>query len=1146
MESTSDNMEMQLPFPHGIEIELQVIRKDGTWIRGEDILQIFDRIVSSAKNLLDKKIRTSSVESVKRKYKQSAQTEEGERGSRIVAAYEGPDGDPKEYTLLGHDPNVTSLTWILEVATPPCTTLEELAWWIQTLIAISHDSLPKDSQAILVSTGLNPTQEYLRNLSFGEHHHILSPSADEKTKIAVYNMFRNFLPQLIAISVNSPFENKRPTDEVIVSEDGKVRAPRCKRSIRLLRNTTQMGPTNEFELIPYLRGTDKESFARHVNRSYARMVDMYPFTDYDTIEIRVFDTQLSIPRRMGLALILQALALKAKRMVEKGETVPDVGPKSLAANRNSAVAAGLWGPFRPSVAKESEYVKIYNYQVTDSGILDVKKKNRFLGDAVASMLYMIREELEELKIIENPFMQALLVSVFGSEYSEPRTTGADFQLDVYAKSDYNMVVLLKKLSEVTRECSTNWLYDPIEGTPHLPTWICWWKGLEPEIVTDLERVFAGQEVQFNVLMKNSTGRRLENLTISYSIEDSERNLVDSNVLSIPSIDTGEIHVSDVTFQTKKNIAAYNIIAEVGFVGRVINLTSTINMYWMRAAIKPGTTTQFADGKNPVLFNGQIDTNYPSKAVVQSQVSIIALSAGKVLATSEDSLEVESGEATIVDQSQFNPILVPADASTGVERCVLQLRLLNEDGTEIAEALSKPFYVGFVKRGPQVLMDVDLKTTYVPGDLISGDIIVSNLGKKKVGAEARLALEFRSDSGRSHLIEEFLQHEFIDGEVRFHWKIPTLSTESPADRVGILKAALIDKGQVIGTAESDRIRVDQVTTRVNIDSLRVPKRSHVGGKLSGWLRIRRNTELGEPAVLTMSFVYPDDEKHRVLSQSVKQSKNLSFAFGPIVVPASRTTKDPRTVTLVAALSYAGTEVDSRSVEIDLLGGPQADIATIEFVGLPSFASPDELIQPTIQVTSNLDKKADCVLTVELESIGGNKSVTAREIDLEPGQQRMLPIPVRIPMSAEMSTAHLRATLRCGKRACENKQRFKIKAIEEPLFKVSFSVLDESGEEIPGLVARLSPVDIIATIESNREKIEEDISLSIRVMTVRELIKEFEIPIPKPDSKHNTIKVRWMTPPIDVVTGYYIDAVVVQAGRALPARAVDLVRRQFTVY
>jgi len=1146
MESTSDSTEMQLPFPHGIEIELQVIRKDGTWIRGEDILKVFDKIVSSAKSLLDKKIRTSSVDSVKQKYKQSAQTEEGERGSRIVASYEDPNGESKEYTLLGHDPNVTSLTWILEVATPPCTTLEELAWWVQALIAISQDSLPKDSQAILVSTGLNPTQEYRRNLSFGEHHHILSASADEKTKIAVYNMIRNFLPHLIAISVNSPFENKKPTDEVTVSEDGKIRAPRCKRSIRLLKNTTQMGPTNEFELIPFIRGTDKEAFARHVNRSYARMVDMYPFTDYGTIEIRVFDTQLSIPRRMGLALILQALALKAKKMTSSGETVPDVGPRSLAANRESAVAAGLWGPFRPSSAsKESEYVKTYNYQVTDSGTLNAKKRNRFLGDAVVSMLYMIREELEELKIIENPFMQALLVSVFGSDYSEPRTTGADFQLSIYAKSDYNMVVLLKKLSEVTRECSTNWLYDPIEGTPHLPTWICWWKGLEPEIVTETERVFAGQKVQFSVLVRNSTGRHLENLTVSYSIEDSERNLVESNVLSIPSIDNGEIHVSDVAFQTKKNVAAYNIIAEVGFVGRVINLSSTINMYWMRASIRPGTTTQFADGKTPVLFNGQIETNYPSKAVVQSQISIISPNVSKVLVTSENKLEVESGETTNIDQSQFNPILVPADASTGVERCVLQLRLLNEEGTEIAEAISKPFYVGFVKRGPQVVMDVDLKTSYIPGNLISGNIIISNLGKKKVGTEARLSLEFKSDSGRSYLIEEFLQQEFLNGEVRFQWKIPIMSTESSADRIGILKASLKEKGQIIGTTESERIRVDQVTTRVNIDSLRVTKRAHVGGKLSGWLRIRRNTELGEPAVLTMSIVYPDGDEHRVLSQSVKQSKNLSLAFGPIVIPASRTNKDPRTVTLVAALSYAGKEVDSRAIEIDLLEGSHADIASIEFVGLPSFVTPDELIQPTIQVTSNLDKKTTCVLNVELESIGGNKPIITREIALEPLQQRMLPIPVRIPMSSEMSTGHLRATLRCGKRACEKRARFKIKAIEKPMFKVSFSVLDESGEEIPGLVSRLSPVDIVASIESMRENVE-DISLNIRIMTVRDLVKEFEIPIPTPNSKQNTIKVRWMTPPIDVVTGYYIDAVIVQAGRPLPARAVDLIRRQFTVY
>jgi hypothetical protein len=279
--------------------------------------------------------------------------------------------------------------------------------------------------------------------------------------------------------------------------------------------------------------------------------------------------------------------------------------------------------------------------------------------------------------------------------------------------------------------------------------------------------------------------------------------------------------------------------------------------------------------------------------------------------------------------------------------------------------------------------------------------------------------------------------------------------------------------------------------------------------------------------------------------VKQSKNLSIAFGPIIVPAPRVNVDYRTVTLVATLSYAGVEVDRRSTEVSLLGGSHMDIAQIEFVGLPNFTSPDELIQPTVQVTSNVEKQQSCVLTVELESVGGNRELLSQELDLNPGKERLFPIPVRIPLSAEMSTAHLRATLRCGDRSYEKKQRFKIKAIETPLFKIGFSIRNESGEEIPGLVARLSPIDIVATLESLREKIR-DLTLSIRIMSRQDIVKEFEVSLPDPDAKTNVIRVNWLTPPIDVVTGYYVDAVVLQSGRPLPARAVELVRRQFTVY
>lgn len=1141
MSSTKDTSEMELPFPHGIEVELQVIKKDGSWIKGENILDVFDKIVASAKGLLDKKIRASSVASVREKYGHSSQTEEGERGSRVVATYKDPSGNSKEYTLLGHDPNVTSLTWILEVATPPCTTLEELAWWVQTLIAISYESLPKDAQAILVSTGLNPTQEYLRNLSFGEHHHILSPSVSEKTKIAVYNMIRNFIPHIIALSVNSPFVNKAPSDEITVDGEGRVRAPRCKRSIRLFRNTTQMGPTNEFELIPYIVDANKEAFAKHVNRSYARMVDMYPYTDYGTIELRVSDTQLSIPRRMGIALILQALALKAKRMTERGESIPDVGAKTLASNRASAVSAGLWGPFHPSDGAE-DYHKIYNHKIADNGEINNSRRNRFLGDAIVSMFYLIRDELEDLNIVENPFMQALLASLFGSDFSLPRTTGADFQLNVYAKSDFNMVVLLKQLAEVTRECSTNWLYDPIEGTPHLPTWLCWWKGLEPEIVTDTDRTFAGQDVEFSILIRNSTGRRMDNMSVTYAVEDLDRNPVDNNILAIPSIEAGEIHVSTITFSTRKDIAAYNVIAEVGFAGRLINLASTINMYWMKALIKPGTTTQFADGKTPVLFKSEIETNYPTNSHVTCDIRLLAPSIEKVITGLTGTFEIEGGEITVLDSTSFPPLLIPPDAAEGVERCVLQMSLLNEDGYEIAECASKPFYVGFVRRGPQIVIDSDLKSSFTPGEYLTGNVVVSDKNKA-LEQSARLHIEYCADSGQIIEIENLTSEEFLDNEISFQWRIPQIDEGDQSDRVGKIRARIVMRGKEITTSESDRFSIENITTRVNIDSLRTPKRSHIGGKISGWLRIRRNTEQGDPAFLTMSLIFPDGEEQVILRQPVKQSKNLSLAFGPLTIPAPKSSLVPKSATLCATLSYAGLEIDRRTAQIDLVGGPPSDIARINFIGLPGFVVPDQIVQVTTQIESNMGKTKQCELEIELESIGGNTTILSRDLELDIGKPKMIPVPVRIPLGAEMSTAHLKAFLRSENESYSHSQRFKVKAIENPFFKISFSILNETGEEVPGLVARLSSVEIVTRVESIREGMA-NLKLHLRVMSRRDIIKEFEIPLGS--EKESVLKVKWLTPPIDVVTGFYIDAVISQNGHQLPGRAIEVIKKQFTVY
>jgi hypothetical protein len=112
-------------------------------------------------------------------------------------------------------------------------------------------------------------------------------------------------------------------------------------------------------------------------------------------------------------------------------------------------------------------------------------------------------------------------------------------------------------------------------------------------------------------------------------------------------------------------------------------------------------------------------------------------------------------------------------------------------------------------------------------------------------------------------------------------------------------------------------------------------------------------------------------------------------------------------------------------------------------------------------------------------------------------------------------------------------------------VDFSIQRETGEDIPGLVSRLTPVEIAARITSPREGMK-DLSILVRVMSRREVVKEFQLPFPDPSAATNEFNIRWITPAVDVVTGYYVEAFILQADKALPDRAVKQDRKQFTVY
>jgi hypothetical protein len=1135
--------ELSLPFAHGIEIELQVIHKDGTWLRGDEVLDVFDRIISTAMSLLERRIRNSEIQSVIDKYSHSKQTEEGDRGSRVVAVYKNPAGEKEEYTLLGHDPNITSLTWILEVATPPCTTLQELAWWVQTLIAISYEAIPADSNTILISTGLNPTQEYLKNLSFGEHHHILGPNVNRETRIAVYNMIRNFMPHLIALSVNSPFENKKTTDEVYIDSKGRTRAPRCKRSIRLFKNTTQMGPSSRFEMIPYQEDYDVESFEEHVKRSPPRMVDIFPFTEYETVEVRIFDTQLSVPRRIGIAMILQALATKAKKMVENGEKIPDVGARAIAANRDSGVDAGLWGRFTPTENDESsEFSLIYNNQIDGQGYVQEKTKNRFLGDAVASMLFFIRNELEELNAFDDPFMQPILSSIFGTDTIEERTTSADYQLQVFAESDKNMVTLLRRLADITRECCTNWVYDPMSGRANIPKWMKWWTGIEIGIKPHQDSVFAGEETGFNIDVSNTIDKELSNIPVWYRVENANRDVVKEESLSLTELEPKSVYRYTTTFETKQGMSAYNIIVVITVADREIKATKTIQTLWMKTKIDTDATTQFADGRTPLQFSGEIETNKPNIQEVVGTVSVVIPETGTVLGSVQGNLSLGEDTTIAFNQDNFPEITIEPDAGSDVQRCVLGLSVRDTDDQMLAQTTSRPFYLGFVHRGPEILLTTDLGRHLQPGDIIRGEVGL-NLKGSSLTPDAHLTLEFHRDSGQFEQIALLSRNEILSGLVGFEWRYAPSDMDAH-ESLGRIVAALEENGKETAHAVTPRTKISATEVSMNIDSIRVPKQIQRGEKLSGWLRITRNTVEGESAILVLGVEYPEEHELIIMRQPLTKRRNLSVSFGPMSLPKPRGLKDFNDLNLRAKLIYAGKTVDERVVNI-LLTESISSILRIEFSGVSRFAEPDAMINGALHVENTSEKELCGELHVLLEVKDQEIDLLTRSIKIDSGEKKVYPIPFRIPIYGGMTTAKISSLVRFGDDVVTEDRNIKVKPLDMEFFSLDYRLLDRSGKDIPGLIARNQEINIeIAGI--SRSNVRNIFGLRLKILSKGSVVQTFEAPIDIGDDGQFRASIVWKTPDVKTVTPFYLESEILEKGVSIPDRGLQQNDKHFTVY
>ncbi|MFX0101494.1 MAG: glutamate-cysteine ligase family protein [Candidatus Hodarchaeota archaeon] len=464
-----------LVFTHGQELEVQLVRVDGTFPSGEEMVHMMEEIVKDARMKLIQWIDNQQVPpfiAQKIGTRNLPLKTDEEKGLLLQVPYPLPDGNRLNIDSFGRDGNVAAITYILELVTPPCQFVEELAWWESTLFALAYEVLPGDLH--IVSTALNPMQEYMRGLSFGDHSHIGTFNSPLE-KMQFYDMIRNFIPAIIALSVNSPIMQGKPTDEIKIVK-GRYAAPNCVRSIRLLKNTTMLSSNNPARYIPYILDDTEENrqyFLQTLQKADfydARFQDVYPFTDFGTIEVRICDAQLSIARRMGLSMLFQTLGYKTRKLLAQGKYVPGASSECLVKNREKAIKQGLFGTFTTEGIDEQAF-RQYDQEFANMYLGKPGEKVRYMFQHVERLLKYLAPELKELGYANSPYIQPLLLSVFGEIPNiTPPFCEAEFQLSLYAykqsqRQDTNIVPDLIRLS---KQYALNNTSHPLAGRVNYP------------------------------------------------------------------------------------------------------------------------------------------------------------------------------------------------------------------------------------------------------------------------------------------------------------------------------------------------------------------------------------------------------------------------------------------------------------------------------------------------------------------------------------------------------------------------------------------------------------------------------------------------------------------------------------------------------
>jgi carboxylate-amine ligase len=228
-----------------------------------------------------------------------------------------------------------------------------------------------------------------RELIFGLHVHVGLGSPE--TAIACLNAGRTFLPELLALSANSPFWQARPTG--LASTRTKVFEAFPRSGL-----PPAFGSWEEFEQLVE-RGIATGSFP---DPTYIWW-DLRPHPSLGTIELRVCDAQASLDTVAGIVALTQSLVATLAEAHEAGETLP-VQPVTL-------VDENKWRATRDGLDAVLVDLEHDTERPAREAVLDLVERS----EAAARRLGCAAE-LESV--------ESLLA----------RGTGADRQLDVYEET----------------------------------------------------------------------------------------------------------------------------------------------------------------------------------------------------------------------------------------------------------------------------------------------------------------------------------------------------------------------------------------------------------------------------------------------------------------------------------------------------------------------------------------------------------------------------------------------------------------------------------------------------------------------------------------------------------------------------------------